>query len=190
VACEAGGGSGPIAIHRNGLDVILPPQAGIDGAGSDVIVRFPNERAAIAGAAALSYLGTPYAWGGGGPNGPTKGQRDGGVADRNGDYNKIGFDCSGLTEYAWAQAGIDIGGDSRTQYVTGGTHHRAGEARPGDLIFIGDTPQTIHHVAIYLGRIYNREYIIESPHSGSVVKVSTIGSISIDFREDVIRPFE
>jgi peptidoglycan DL-endopeptidase RipA len=190
VTCEAGGGSGPIAVQRNGVDVILPPQAGIDGAGRDVIVTFPNERAAIAGAAALSYLGTPYAWGGGGPNGPTKGIRDGGVGDRNGDYKKVGFDCSGLTEYAWAQAGIAIGGDSRTQYATGGTRHRAGDARPGDLVFVGDTPQTIHHVAIYLGRIYGREFVVESPNSGAVVTVSMIAAVSIDFREDIVRPFE
>lgn len=189
VTCEDGGGAGPKTVQRNGQDVTLPAEAGIDGAGSDVIVHFPNEKAAIAAAAALSYLGTTYAWGGGGPIGPTKGIRDGGAGDRHGDYNKIGFDCSGLTEYAWAQAGVPIGGDSRTQYATGGTRHKFIDARPGDLLFSGDTPQTIHHVALYLGRIYGREYVVESPNSGEVVKVST-AAIPGRFRVDVVRPFE
>jgi peptidoglycan DL-endopeptidase RipA len=189
VSCEEGGGSGPIPIHRVGLDVTLPDRAGIDGAGRDIIVRFPTEQAAIATAAALSYLGTPYAWGGGGPNGPTQGIRDGGVADRHGDYNKIGFDCSGLTEYAYAQAGIAIGGDSRTQYARGGTRHPFRDAQPGDLLFIGDTPATIHHVAIYLGRIFGREYVLESPQSGDVVKVS-ITSIVGEYRTEIVRPWQ
>lgn len=189
VTCEDGGGSGPLPIHRNGRDVTLPEQAGIDGAGREVIVRFPSEAAAIAAVAALSYLGTPYAWGGGGPTGPTQGIRDGGVADRHGDYKKIGFDCSGLTEYAYAQAGIAIGGDSRTQYANGGTRHPFRNALPGDLLFSGNTPATIHHVAIYLGRLYGREYVIEAPQSGDHVKVS-MTSIIGRFRTDVVRPWK
>lgn len=188
VNCENGGGSGPITVRRSGQDVTLPREAGIDGAGRDVVLRFPNEKAAIAGAAALSYLGTPYSWGGGGPNGPTTGIRDGGVGDRNGDYKKVGFDCSGLTEYAWAQAGIAIGGDSRTQYTIGGTRLRLGAAQPGDLLFVGDTPATIHHVAMYLGRIFGRDYVIEAPRSGDVVKVSMV-VLPVRFRSEVIRPF-
>lgn len=168
--------------------MVLPEQAGVDGAGRDVIVRFPSESAAIAAAAALSHLGTPYAWGGGGPTGPTQGIRDGGVADRHGDYKKIGFDCSGLTEYAYAQAGIAIGGDSRTQYASGGKRHSFADALPGDLLFAGETPATIHHVAIYLGRIYGRDYVLESPQSGDVVKVS-MTSIVGEFRADVVRPW-
>lgn len=188
VTCEGGGGSGQLPIHQAGQDVILPEQAGIDGAGSDVVVRFPSEAAAIAAAAALSHLGTPYAWGGGGPTGPTQGIRDGGVADRHGDYKKIGFDCSGLTEYAYAQAGIAIGGDSRTQYASGGTRHSFRDARPGDLLFSGNTPTTIHHVAIYLGRIYGRDYVVEAPQSGDVVKVSMTPIVG-QYRTDVVRPW-
>ncbi|MFC4859192.1 C40 family peptidase [Actinophytocola glycyrrhizae] len=189
VTCEDGGGSGQLPIRQAGLDVILPKQAGIDGSGSDVIVRFPSEAAAIAAAAALSHLGTPYAWGGGGPTGPTQGIRDGGVADRHGDYKKTGFDCSGLTEYAYAQAGIAIGGDSRTQYASGGTRHPFREALPGDLLFSGNTPATIHHVAIYLGRIYGRDYVVEAPQSGSVVKVSMTPIVG-QYRTDVVRPWD
>ena len=50
-------------------------------------------------ARAESQIGVPYAWGGGDANGPTQGIRDGGVADSFGDYNKVGFDCSGPVSY-------------------------------------------------------------------------------------------
>jgi cell wall-associated NlpC family hydrolase len=189
VTCEDGGGSGPIPVHRAGQDVTVPAAAGIDGAGGDVVVHFPSEPAAVAAAAGLSYLDTPYAWGGGGPNGPSQGIRDGGVADRHGDYRKVGFDCSGLTEYAYAQAGIAIGGDSRTQYASGGTRHPFIDALPGDLLFAGDTPATIHHVAIYLGEIFGRDYVLEAPESGDVVKVS-MTSVVGEFRTEVVRPWK
>ena len=66
--------------------------------------------------AAMAYLGTTYAWGGGDYSGPTLGIRDGGVADRYGDYNKVGFDCSGLALYAWAQVGVYLPHYSGYQY--------------------------------------------------------------------------
>ena len=72
-------------------------------------------------AAAKAYLGTTYAWGGGDYDGPTLGIRDGGVADRYGDYKKIGFDCSGLALYAWAQVGVYLPHFSGYQY-TGQPH--------------------------------------------------------------------
>ena len=59
--------------------------------------------------AAMGYLGTPYAWGGGGSRGPGPGLDP--------DEGVIGFDCSGLTQYAYAQAGISIPRNSRAQYA-------------------------------------------------------------------------
>ena len=58
--------------------------------------------------AAMRYLGTPYAWGGGGSDGPSRGFAQG--------ADTVGFDCSGLTQYAYAQAGIYIPRNSRAQY--------------------------------------------------------------------------
>lgn len=184
VVCEPGGGPGPIHIDTLGARVTLPARAGI---AAELV--FPNPAAATAAAAALSYLGTPYAWGGGGPDGPTKGIRDGGVADAHGDYAKVGFDCSGLTEYAYAQAGIPIGGDSRTQRVAGGTAHPYRDALPGDLLFWGGPSlHNIHHVALYLGVIDGTAYMIEAPSSGDVVKVSPVRT-GADFRHEAVRPW-
>ncbi len=64
----------------------------------------------------MAYLGTTYAWGGGDSSGPTLGIRDGGVADSYGDYMKVGFDCSGLALYAWAQVGVYLPHYSGYQY--------------------------------------------------------------------------
>lgn len=121
-------------------------------------------------AAALKWLGTPYAWGGGNANGPTKGIRDYGVADRYGDYNKTGFDCSGLALYAWAQQGVYLPHYSGYQYNYG-TRVGKADLQAGDLVFYAyntANPATIHHVAIYMGN----GQMIEAPQSGSVVKIS------------------
>lgn len=114
-------------------------------------------------AAARKWLGTTYAWGGGDMSGPTLGIRDGGVADRYGDYLKIGFDCSGLTQYAWGQVGVDIGGDSTTQHAR---VPRISQPRPGCIMWWPG------HVALYI----DSTSMIEAPQSGDVVKVSKLRS--------------
>ncbi|OFT51181.1 hydrolase [Corynebacterium sp. HMSC06D04] len=118
-------------------------------------------------ARAKSQIGMPYAWGGGDANGPTKGIRDGGVADSFGDYNKVGFDCSGLTMYAFAGAGISLPHYTGYQYQKG-TQVPASEMQRGDLIFYG--PGASQHVAIYLGD----GTMIEAPQSGSNVQISPV----------------
>ncbi len=116
---------------------------------------------------AMSQIGVPYAWGGGNANGPTKGIRDGGVADSHGDYNKVGFDCSGLTLYAYAGIGINLPHYTGYQYQRG-THYPASQMERGDLIFYG--PNGHGHVAIYLGN----GQMIEAPQSGSHVRVTAV----------------
>ncbi|WP_216216861.1 C40 family peptidase [Amycolatopsis aidingensis] len=121
--------------------------------------------------AAMSQLGVPYAWGGGTRHGPSTGIRDGGVADRHGDYAKIGFDCSGLTLYAYAQAGIDLPRTSRAQFHAGTRVPKEagiGALRPGDLVFY--SPGSIHHVGIYLG---NGD-MINAPYSGTTVRIDPV----------------
>jgi cell wall-associated NlpC family hydrolase len=120
--------------------------------------------------AALAWLGTPYAWGGGTPYGPSRGIRDYGTADYYGDYNKIGFDCSGLALYAWAQVGVYLPHYSAYQYYSG-QHVSVSNLQPGDLVFYAyntSDPSTIHHVAIYMGN----NQIVQAPQSGSVVMIS------------------
>lgn len=112
--------------------------------------------------AAMRYLGTPYAWGGGGTRGPGPGLDP--------DEGVIGFDCSGLTQYAYARAGISIARNSRAQYASL-PKVSSDDLQPGDLVFWGSDgsdPGSIEHVAIYLGG----SQVLQAPQSGDVVKVS------------------
>ncbi|MFG1647189.1 NlpC/P60 family protein [Amycolatopsis sp. NPDC049252] len=118
-------------------------------------------------ARALSKLGMPYAWGGGNASGATRGIRDGGVADRYGDYNKIGFDCSGLMIYAFAGV-TSLPHYSGYQY-TSGRRVPLSQMRRGDMLFYGGAGG-IHHVALYLGG----GQMVEAPQSGLRVRVAPV----------------
>ncbi|MEU6621956.1 bifunctional lytic transglycosylase/C40 family peptidase [Streptomyces litmocidini] len=120
--------------------------------------------------AALAQTGVPYSWGGGNANGPSTGiccspSGKSGVHIR-------GFDCSGLTLYAYAQAGINL---PRTAAEQAGEGRRIPASagiqalRPGDLVFFAFDPtrdSTIHHVAIYLGN----GQMINAPRPGTQVR--------------------
>ena len=89
---------------------------------------------------ALSQRGVPYLYGGGNVAGPTPGT---------GPYaNTVGFDASGLVQYAFAGVGIKMPRTSAEQYAVGRKIAPA-EARRGDLIFYG--PGGSESVAMYLG---------------------------------------
>jgi cell wall-associated NlpC family hydrolase len=93
----------------------------------------PDDRARVAVQTALAQIGLPYVWGG---NGPTNGDP--------------GFDCSGLTTFAYAAAGVRLPRTAHTQY-NAGPHVPAGAPlQPGDLVFYGTTA-FVHHVGMYLG---------------------------------------
>ena len=112
---------------------------------------------------AFQEIGVPYSWGGGDESGPTYGFAQGaGIR---------GFDCSGLTLFAYGHAGIHLDHYTGSQYNQGKRISSYGDLQPGDLMFFAtDTSNeaTIHHVAIYLGG----GRMIEAPHTGDVVKVS------------------
>ncbi|MDR7304425.1 NlpC/P60 family protein [Haloactinomyces albus] len=125
---------------------------------------------------AVSQVGVPYAWGGGNAHGPTRGIRDGGVADAHGDYLKIGFDCSGLMVYAFAGVGIELPHYSGYQYQAG-RKVPLSQKRRGDMLFWQDGGG-IHHVALYLGN----GRMVEAPYSGAQVRVTSV-------RYDGIAPY-
>ncbi|MFB4300645.1 phage tail tape measure protein [Actinomadura sp. NTSP31] len=105
-------------------------------------------------AAARAMIGLPYSWGGGGMGGPSYG-----IGRGSGTY---GFDCSGLTEYAWGKGrGIDIGGVTDTQWSN--STQISGQ-RPGALAF--PSGPSVH---VMLGS--NRPgYVIQAPHTGAFVE--------------------
>ncbi|MBM4574861.1 hypothetical protein GS896_27775 [Rhodococcus hoagii] len=122
-------------------------------------------------AKALVAADIPYAWGGGTLEGPSQGISDGGgAADAHGDYNKTGFDCSGLSRYVHYQiTGEEVPRTSEAQYAAG-TEVSQEEAKPGDFVFPnssfgGGGPG---HVQIYLGD----GKVLEAPQSGDKVKIS------------------
>ena len=116
-------------------------------------------------AAARSQLGTPYSWGGGGSSGPSYGISP--------DTQVFGFDCSGLVQYAYARAGIAIGGTSRDQWwLNRNKQVAAADLQPGDLMFwgSGSAYTTIYHVSIYIGN----NKMIEAPKPGTRVMTSNV----------------
>jgi cell wall-associated NlpC family hydrolase len=78
----------------------------------------------------------------------------------------VGFDCSGLTHYAWGQAGVYLPSNSRAQ-AAATPHVPPADAQPGDLIFYY-TP--ISHVGIYLGG----GQLVHAPNTGNYVSVTTV----------------
>jgi peptidoglycan DL-endopeptidase CwlO len=141
----SGGGGGVATGPAGGRPVITPPSSSF-GSGTTIdlpdglgTVSAPNERAAIAVRAALGQLGVPYQWGGN-----TPGQ---------------GLDCSGLTHWAYGQAGIGIPRLADEQ--TMGQQISQADLQPGDLVVWSG------HVAMYLGD----GRMIEEPHTGEVCHI-------------------
>jgi len=151
----AAAGAAPAAPTGPSVDGV-PPEATAGPAAVETAVN-----------RAMSQLGVPYSWGGGNASGPTVGVRDGGVADSFGDYNKVGFDCSGLMMYAFAGAGISLPHYSGYQY-TAGRQVPLAQMQRGDLIFYGTNAS--EHESMYLGD----GTMIEAPQSGDVVKISPV----------------
>lgn len=110
---------------------------------------------------AMSLLGTPYAWGGGGVN--NRGSRGTGK----GTQNVIGVDCSGLTSYAYGSIGVNLPRHSNSQTATG-YKTTVKNAQPGDIIGWNRGG----HVAIYLGN----GQIIEAAKPGTVARVRSLGA--------------
>jgi cell wall-associated NlpC family hydrolase len=131
--------------HRTALRALR--YRALPRAGYRAGLRLPpaNTRAGIAVRAALSRLGRPYVWGATGP-------------DR--------FDCSGLTQWSYARAGIHL---DRTTYqqICDGIPVPRSQVRPGDLVF-----PSAGHVQMAIGN----NLVVEAPHAGATVRISPLGA--------------
>jgi cell wall-associated NlpC family hydrolase len=113
--------------------------------GSPGNVPAPGPAAQVAVDTARAQLGKPYVYAGSGPD---------------------VFDCSGLTMYAWAAAGVSLPHNAEAQYQSL-PHVSQSELQPGDLVFFGSP---IHHVGIYAGG----GSMIEAPYTGVNVRYRSI----------------
>jgi cell wall-associated NlpC family hydrolase len=130
-----------------------------------------GDQAALAIEAAKAKIGSPYSWGGGNANGPSKGT----CCSPNGTSGTqiTGFDCSGLTQYAYAQAGISLPRTAAQQYAAS-RPVKPGQVRPGDLVFYGSNTTSIHHVGIYVGG----GWMIDAPRPGKQVRYSPLDTMT------------
>jgi NlpC/P60 family len=99
---------------------------------------------------ALSLRGTPY---------------------RNGGSDLNGFDCSGFTQYVFAQYGVALPREVREQYRQG-TSIESRDLAPGDLLFFSTTDPGVSHVAIAVGG----DQFVHAPSSSGVVRVERLSS--------------
>ncbi len=109
-----------------------------------ISVAPPSRYGGVVGIA-MQYLGIPYVWGGGSPS--------------------QGFDCSGLTMYVFAQVGVSLPHYAASQYNMGVPVSKE-DLQPGDLVFFNG----LGHMGMYIGG----GQFIHAPHTGDVVKISSL----------------
>ena len=105
---------------------------------------------------AVSQLGVPYVFGGEQPG--------------------VGFDCSGLVQWAWSHAGVSIPRTTETEWPAL-THVSLDALQPGDLLFYYnlDGDSQVDHVVMYTGSgPYGTDTVIQAPFTGSTVSYSPI----------------
>jgi cell wall-associated NlpC family hydrolase len=105
---------------------------------------------------AKSQIGVPYVWGG--------------------ETASVGFDCSGLVQWAWAQAGITIPRTTESQYPDM-IHVTLTQLQPGDLLFYYnlDGDHVVDHVVMYVGTgPWGVDTTIAAAHSGTTVSLAPL----------------
>jgi hypothetical protein len=140
-----------LGVSGHGVDT------GEQGAFSDLLGLPPAGPTGMrAVAIAERYLGVPYRWGGADPIG--------------------GFDCSGLAMYVYAQLGVNLTHYTGAQWYEG-ARVPPSALQPGDLVFFEPSPRGPQHEGIYIG---NGQFI-QAPHTGDVVKISSLDQPSYRF---------
>lgn len=94
-----------------------------------------------------------------------------GAPYRNGGSDPSGFDCSGFTQYVFAQYGVSLPRGVREQYQLGKPVD-AQDLAPGDLVFFSTTDPGASHVAIVIGS----DQFVHAPSSAGVVRVERLRS--------------
>ena len=162
-AASAAGVAG--AVGGNGAGAAASSAANSAGSGGSSTTVSGSGSSTGAGLAAVhaaeSQLGVPYQWGG--------------------DEPSTGFDCSGLTMWSWAQAGVGIPRTAASQYA-GLTHVSLSSLEPGDLLFYYnlDGDGIIDHVVMYVGSgPYGSQTIIQAPYTGSTVSYAPIFTVDL-----------
>jgi cell wall-associated NlpC family hydrolase len=123
---------------------VLTASTGSITSGSAPVISAPPSRYGGVVGIAMRYLGTPYVYGGSTP---------------------AGFDCSGFIMYVFAQVGVSLPHNAAAQYGYGTPVDRS-QLQPGDLVFFNG----LGHAGIYVGG----GSFIHSPHTGDVVKISSM----------------
>jgi len=149
-----------LAQQQQSISVPQQQQGNVQLVSNQVQGLQPGSQRATVVNAALSLIGTPYAWGGGGYG--NKGSR--GVGK--GTQNVIGVDCSGLTSYALSTIGLRVARQSDQQLRTSGYKTSINNLQPGDLVGWARGG----HVAMYIGN----GMIVESPNVGKTVRTRKI----------------
>jgi peptidoglycan DL-endopeptidase CwlO len=160
-----------IAQQQALLAQLTPQQqaaVGFDGAGEGVPIAQGSAPTSAQAAKAIQFaeaqLGCPYVYGGTGPCDPSQGE---------------GFDCSGLTQAAWAAAGVSI---PRTSYeqMADLPSVPLNELEPGDILGFLDNG----HVAIYIGN----NQLLQSPETGEDVDVEDLTGWFAQNLDGAVRP--
>jgi peptidoglycan DL-endopeptidase CwlO len=115
-----------------------------DGSDSISVSVPPAKYGGVVGIA-MQYLGVPYVWGGASPS---------------------GFDCSGFAMYVYAQVGVSLPHNAAMQYSSVGVSVSRDQLQAGDLVFFDG----LGHMGMYIGG----GQFIHAPHTGDVVKISSL----------------
>ncbi|MEU1279075.1 NlpC/P60 family protein [Streptomyces sp. NPDC005805] len=126
-------------------------RSGRDGAvPAGLLTAAGSRHASAAAAAAQGAVGRPYVWGANGPS---------------------GFDCSGLVQWSYAQAGVSLPRTSQAQ-ANAGRRVSLAEARPGDIVTYRSDAS---HVAMYMGN----GQVVHAPYPGAAVRYDPVGMMPI-----------